>query len=450
MSLEYKILGQDLISYTLEEGTVDTTSYYVSYESTETPILIILAGAQSFSTQQFSYSTDAVTWKNGTVPYSGYYSIAYGNGVFVAAGPYGQASYSTDGITWTASTFAYTGTPINSGLVFINNVFRVGRNYSTDGITWSSDTNSLYSKVALGYVNGSQQRAVAVDGYETSNFLSYTDNGINIINPGVPSAFTGYTVNMITFGDGLFLAVAPSAFSLNGAGVKGFTSIDGITWTARDIPSLVSASYSGLVYGNGRFVLASSGNMTYSTDGVNWSAFYAGAPVISTYSISFTYSPIHKLFITAPSNSSSIYTSTDAVTWTMVNALLPTSENSFTVGFGVSSTFKETLNIIGGQGTAQTEELLPVTIYTVPEGKQTTVTSVYVANHDESESTYDFAVVPAGEELSLKHHIRWDMPVAGKDFEVINTKITMSAGDKLVIFPSTVDTVSVTAFGVEK
>lgn len=100
---------------------------------------------------------------------------------------------------------------------------------------------------------------------------------------------------------------------------------------------------------------------------------------------------------------------------------------------------------IGGYG----EEFLPRTVYTVPAGKQTTVTSVFIANHDDSQSTYDFAVVPAGEELALKHHLRWDMPVAANEFELIETRITMSAGDKLVVFPSTVDTVSITAFGVE-
>jgi hypothetical protein len=113
------------------------------------------------------------------------------------------------------------------------------------------------------------------------------------------------------------------------------------------------------------------------------------------------------------------------------------SNNGYGYGYGYG---------IGGS----VEEFLPVAIYTVPAGKQTTVTSVFVANHNNTETTYDFAVVPAGEELSLKHHLRWDMPIAANDFENINTKITMSAGDKLVIFPSTVDTVSVTAFGVEK
>jgi hypothetical protein len=106
---------------------------------------------------------------------------------------------------------------------------------------------------------------------------------------------------------------------------------------------------------------------------------------------------------------------------------------------------------IGGQGTSLEiqEQFLPRTVYTVPAGKQTTVTSVFVANHDDSESTYDFAVVPAGEDLALKHHLRWDMPIAANDFELIETRITMSAGDTLVMFPSTVDTVSITAFGVE-
>jgi hypothetical protein len=119
------------------------------------------------------------------------------------------------------------------------------------------------------------------------------------------------------------------------------------------------------------------------------------------------------------------------------------SSSGYGYGYGYS-------DAIGDQGTAQTEEFLPVTIYTVPSGKQTTVTSVFIANHDDTPSTYDFAVVPAGEELSLKHHIRWDMKIEAKDFENISTKITMSAGDGLVIFPSTSDTVSVTAFGVEQ
>jgi hypothetical protein len=107
---------------------------------------------------------------------------------------------------------------------------------------------------------------------------------------------------------------------------------------------------------------------------------------------------------------------------------------------------------IGGQGNENSyvEIIEPQVLYTVPEGAETTVTSLIVTNHDSVERTYDIAIVPAGEELSLKHHIRWDMPVGSLDFDLNNAKITMSAGDKIYVFPSTINKVGFTAFGVEK
>ncbi len=106
----------------------------------------------------------------------------------------------------------------------------------------------------------------------------------------------------------------------------------------------------------------------------------------------------------------------------------------------------------GGQGTpgSYVEIVEPQVLYTVPANSQTTVTSIYVTNHDTTQRTYDIAIVPATEALALKHHIRWDVPVGTHDFELNDTKITMSAGDKIYVFPSTVDKVGFTAFGVEK
>lgn len=105
----------------------------------------------------------------------------------------------------------------------------------------------------------------------------------------------------------------------------------------------------------------------------------------------------------------------------------------------------------GGIGTPDTiEEFLPVTLYTVPTAKETTVTSIFITNHDTVARTYDLAIVPSGETLAVKHHVRWDMQVDAGSFDLITTKYTMSAGDKLIILPSTVDKFSVTAFGVEK
>jgi hypothetical protein len=107
---------------------------------------------------------------------------------------------------------------------------------------------------------------------------------------------------------------------------------------------------------------------------------------------------------------------------------------------------------IGGQGSEDSyvEVTEPQVLYTVPFETETTVTSIYVTNHDSVQRTYDLAVVPAGQTLSLKHHIRWDMPVASSDFDTNNAKLTLSAGDKIYVFPSTVNKVGFTAFGVEK
>lgn len=106
---------------------------------------------------------------------------------------------------------------------------------------------------------------------------------------------------------------------------------------------------------------------------------------------------------------------------------------------------------IGDQGTSGlVEEFLPVTIYTVPAGKETVVSAIFIANNDTASTLYDLAIVPSGEELSLKHHLRFDSQIASSDFDLINTKITMSAGDSLVVYPSTVNKVTVTAFGIEK
>lgn len=104
----------------------------------------------------------------------------------------------------------------------------------------------------------------------------------------------------------------------------------------------------------------------------------------------------------------------------------------------------------GGGEVDYIESLLPTTVYTVPEGKQSVVTSIFVSNSDTSDITYDLAIVPSGEEISLKHYIRWDMPVASNDFDLISAKITMSAGDRIVAHPSVAGKVSFTIMGVEK
>ena len=387
MSLEYKILGQELVSYTDVPGTEDTTSYYVSYEESQVPIFVAIP--TSFSSSP-AYSTDGITWTGSTMPSAIWTSATHGNGKFVAVG-IEMSAYSTDGITWTQTDMAivnqwpYVTYGDGKFVVVFSGATAL---YSTDGINWTQSTLPSGQWISVTHGDG---KFVAIASNSSSS-SAYSTDGINWTQSTLPS---GQWIS-VTHGDGKFVAVATSDMD------TAVYSTDGITWTETGLP--VGVEWRSVTHGDGKFVAVAyrSNLAAYSTNGITWNE-----------------------------------TTIESRTW-------------ISVAYGEIVQLTETLNIIGGQGTTQTEEFLPVTIYTVPTEKQTTVTSIFVANHDDTDSTYDLAVIPAGEELSLKHHIRWDMAVAAKDFENISTKITMSAGDKIVIFPSTVDTVSITAFGVEK
>ncbi len=103
----------------------------------------------------------------------------------------------------------------------------------------------------------------------------------------------------------------------------------------------------------------------------------------------------------------------------------------------------------GGSETSYNEELLPVTVYTVPAATQVVITSIFVSNHDVIDRTYDLAVVPSSESLSVKHHIRWDHPILAHDFDLISSKLSLSSGDSVVILPSAADKIGITIFGLE-
>lgn len=99
--------------------------------------------------------------------------------------------------------------------------------------------------------------------------------------------------------------------------------------------------------------------------------------------------------------------------------------------------------------TSVAEELAPRTVYTVPTSKTAMVTSVWVVNHTGTATVYDLAVVPSGETLAVKHHIRWDFDIEANSFDLVDSKINLSEGDSLVFYPSSLDELSISVFGVE-
>ena len=152
------------------------------------------------------------------------------------------------------------------GMAFGNGLF-VGTfsliYYSTDGITWNTVPtgfsveyvtfgNGLF--VAVGYAN--------VSGVLTS-FIATSSNGINW-TARTPSEAMWF--QDIAFGNGLFVAVARAGTN------RIMTSPDGITWTSRT--TAITPTFTGVAYGNGIWVAVcdtSPGGTTFTSyDGLNW------------------------------------------------------------------------------------------------------------------------------------------------------------------------------------
>jgi hypothetical protein len=88
-------------------------------------------------------------------------------------------------------------------------------------------------------------------------------------------------------------------------------------------------------------------------------------------------------------------------------------------------------------------------LYTVPANTETVISSLTIANRSSSvTTTYRVAIVTAGESLGNKHYIAYDVPVDPSDSATLSIGITLSAGDKIVVYASA-QNLSFSAFGVE-
>jgi hypothetical protein len=216
------------------------------------------------------YSTDGIDWTNVTVSgsSSGYSTVIYGNGLYVAwanSGGAGSTTYatSTNGTSWTHRTLSAT---------------------NVNTIRPSAYGNGTY----IGVI-------------QSSAFLVTSTNGTSWTVRSMPSSQNWYSA---AYGNGTF-------FTHSVANTTAATSPDGITWTARTTPE----AFRDVKFANGIFVAtpnATNSNVYTSTDGITW----------TTRTLPFSASQQKRVFggggvfVVFVDGTSQIATSTDGITWT--------------------------------------------------------------------------------------------------------------------------------------
>ena len=161
-------------------------------------------------------STDGRVWTNQVSSF-GAEAIAFGNGLFVAAGSGGKLQTSPDGLHWTRRNAVTTETI--SDLAYGAGTF-----------------------VGVGIMR-----------LASSNGVGWTNLGSNV---------TTKMLNDVAYGQGAFVAV--------GSGSSVLRSTNGLQWTL-SAWGLTGTSFNGVASGAGKFVVAaSSGRVLVSTNSIDW------------------------------------------------------------------------------------------------------------------------------------------------------------------------------------
>ena len=240
---------------------------------------------ESYESNVFAYSSDGITWTQGTLPISAIWGntrwaadtigLCYGLDKFILI-PYNTTTYlySSDGITWTQGTI-----PANEDgyllcygankfvlLSVYNNVCL----YSSDGITWTQ--GSLPSSKEWQSICYGKDKFVVV-AFE-SDVFAYSTDGITWTQGNLPKSRQWCS---ICYGNGMFVVVT------NGWGSGGHTgylySSNGISWTSSNLPLYGGARYWHTYCDDEKMLVFESSRwdrdiavIHYSYDGINWSS----------------------------------------------------------------------------------------------------------------------------------------------------------------------------------
>ena len=217
-----------------------------------------------YNSTTMAYSTDGISWTEGTMPISRqWFSVCYGNDKFVAVAlGTNIMAYSTDGISWTQGTILSSSRTWRSVCYGNDKYIAVAYDtttmaYSTDGISWTQGNMPIsqqWSSVCYG-----NDKFVAIANNSTTT-MAYSTDGISWTEGTMPRNRQWFSV---CYGNDKFVAVASPSTTMA-------YSTDGISWTEGTMPS--SQRWQSVCYGNGKYVavVRNSNIYGYSTDGINW------------------------------------------------------------------------------------------------------------------------------------------------------------------------------------
>lgn len=299
----------------------------------------VVTSAVAMLTVTSSDPLDHWTWRNPQPQGNDLCEIAFGNGVWVAAGNDGtQVSSHDGGLTWqnrSQGSVEIGGLAFGLGTfvlvgyeVFEGSIPRVQTSF--DGVVWTDCslpanlTNASLFDVTFG--NG---RFVAVGSYGSM----VSTNGTDWVWQGFNN-----TMRRVTYGNGLFVAVAN--WSVNTPqGPTGYVAVsaDGLNWTNH--PLGVPSWLTDITFGNGRFVATSAYSFSnvlhiaslLSTNAISWTSHAIDLTVMPE-SVTFG----NGQFVAVGGNNNSfVACSSDGMNWT--TQAIPQTDGPLGVGYGGGS-----------------------------------------------------------------------------------------------------------------
>lgn len=244
-------------------------------------------GARTPRMAQFTQTDPApgAAWQSITMPSIALYDVIYAGDQYVAVGGSAAATAYTspDGLAWTARTTGLTGTALytvayGNGLYVAAGPTSATIYTSPDAITWTP--RSVATGTWGGAIIWHNDKFIALDNSQGTglNSILTSPDGIAWTQRAFPVGLTGigwsglasdgtYVVAVAGVGKtGTSLATSNSAYST-----------DGITWTAKAMPA--SSTWSGVAYGGGVWYASAKGTSV---------AILTGAPNVTSWQFSLS------------------------------------------------------------------------------------------------------------------------------------------------------------------